>query len=251
MANNERPSHANLTISRFMLKMSRHWLRIALMIVGLYATLPFAAPTLMKLGLTAPANLIYTIYSPMCHQFAFRSFFLYGEQTFYPRQIAGTDLRPYEAYAAETPGIYPGSSPEDFSPSFWLPARQFVGNEQMGYKTTLCARDASIYLTMFAAGLIYAIPAVRRKIRPVPIWLYVIVGLGPIGLDGFSQLLSYPPFMLWSVRETTPFFRVATGAMFGLMNAWLAFPYLELSFYDTRRQLEYKLRQATSPQQKQ
>lgn len=231
----------NLRVNLFMLKVTRSWLRIALVIVGLYATLPLVAPTLMNIGWTTPANVLYTLYSPMCHQFSFRSVFLYGEQNFYPREIVGTDLRPYEAYAAEIDGINPGVSPTDFSLDFFMPARAFRGNEQMGYKMTLCARDAAIYLTMFMGGLVYAIPSVRKRIRPIPLWIYVIAGLGPIGLDGFSQLLSYEPFNFWAVRETAPFFRLATGAMFGLMNAWLAFPYLERAMWDSRRDIVDKL----------
>ncbi|MDQ7024574.1 MAG: DUF2085 domain-containing protein [Anaerolineae bacterium] len=231
----------NLRVNLFMLKVTRHWLRIALMVVGLYATLPLVAPTLMQFGFTAPANVLYTLYSPMCHQFSFRSVFLYGEQNFYPREIVGTDLRPYEAYAAEIEELNPGSSPTEFTLEFFMPARAFRGNEQMGYKMTLCARDAAIYLTMFMGGLIYAIPSVRKRILPIPLWIYVIAGLGPIGLDGFSQLLSYEPFNFWAVRETAPFFRLATGAMFGLMNAWLAFPYLERAMWDSRRDIVDKL----------
>lgn len=230
-----------LRLNLLLLRFTRNWLKIALVIIGLYATLPFAAPTLMQVGATGPANVLYTVYSPMCHQFSFRSIFLYGDQVFYPREIAYTDLTPYEAYADDIEGINPGENPTDFEPSFWLPARQFRGNAEMGYKTTLCARDVAIYLALFVGGLIYAIPAVRRRIRPLPLWIYVIVGLGPIGLDGFSQLLSYDPFNLWTVRETAPFFRLATGAMFGLMNAWLALPYLEISFSETRYTIMNKL----------
>lgn len=230
-------NNTRLRINRTLFWATKNWLRIVLFFVGLYATMPFVAPTLMQLGITGPANILYTFYSPMCHQFAFRSIFFYGEQTFYPREIAGTDLQPYESYAAEIDGLNPGTSPRDFTPDFFFPAREFRGNEEMGYKTTLCARDAAIYLALFGGGLIYAIPYVRRRIRPLPLWIYVIVGLGPIGLDGMSQLLSYAPFSLWPVRETAPFFRLTTGALFGLMNAWLAFPYLERSMWDARRDL--------------
>lgn len=243
MSQPAQPSALTIRIHRFNLAVAKHWLRIALTVIGLYAGLPFVAPTLMKLGFNDAANILYTVYSPMCHQFAFRSIFLYGEQPFYPREIAGVDpevLRPYEAYATEVEGLNVGTSPTDFTPAFWLPARAFRGNEQMGYKTTLCARDAAIYVAMFLGGLIYAIPPIRKRLRPIPLWIYVIAGLGPIGLDGFSQLLSYIPFQLWAVRETEPFFRVSTGAMFGLMNAWLAFPYLELSFRETRWEIERK-----------
>ena len=226
-----------------MLGVSRNWLRIALTIIGTYAILPWVAPTLMKLGATAPANALYTLYSPMCHQFAFRSIFLYGDQSFYPRESVGTDLIPYEAYAAEIDGLNPGYGTDDFTPEFFLPARQFRGNEQMGFKTTLCARDAAIYLMLFFGGLIYSIPYVRRRLRPIPLWIYVIAGLGPIGLDGFSQLFSYAPFEFWAVRETAPFFRVATGAMFGFMNAWLVFPYMERSFWESKRELIDRFRE--------
>ncbi|PJF38116.1 MAG: hypothetical protein CUN55_18645, partial [Phototrophicales bacterium] len=78
------------------LRLARQWTRVALLIVGIYVSLPFVAPTLMKLGLEGPARVIYTIYSPFCHQFAFRSFFLYGEQPVYPRANTGMDVTPYE-----------------------------------------------------------------------------------------------------------------------------------------------------------
>lgn len=235
-------SSFGLKVNIWLLKGTRNWLKIVLVIVGLYATLPFVAPTLMRLGATGPANILYTIYSPMCHQFAFRSIFLYGDQTFYPREIAGTNLRSYEDYANNIDTIPMINDPAEFSPDLIWAARGFRGNEQMGYKTALCARDVAIYLALFGGGLVYAV--VRKRLRPVPILLYIFLGLGPIGLDGFSQLLSYPPFNLWEVRETEPFFRVTTGAIFGLMNAWLGYPYLDRSMQDTRRQIEAKLRRA-------
>lgn len=243
----DRTQSTGYKLNALLFRFTKNWLTFVLVAIGTYAILPWVAPALAAAGLQGPANAIYTVYSPMCHQFTFRSVFLFGEQNFYPREIVGTDLRPYEAYAAELPDAVEAISPTDFDFDFIMAARAFRGNEQMGYKTALCARDVMIYLAMFAGGLIYAIPAIRRRLRPVPIWLYVIAGLGPIGLDGFSQLLSYPPFEFWQVRETAPFFRLATGAMFGLMNAWLAFPYAERAFYDTRRELVDKFIKADVP----
>jgi len=112
----------------------------------------------------------------------------------------------------------------------------------MGYKTALCERDLLIYGAMLLAGLLYGL--VRDRLRPAPIWLYLILGLGPIGLDGFSQLLSYPPFEFWPVRETLPTYRAVTGALFGVMNVWLAFPYLQISMRETMETVETKLAQA-------
>lgn len=260
---NRKPSRG-LRVNLWMLKLTRRWLVYAMVIIGLYAGLPWLAPTLMKLGLTGPATVLYTIYAPMCHQFAFRSIFLYGEQPFYPREAAYSPYQPFENYVYSDPDylssygywyqnfarqplthdVTKAELSDQFTLWMQFAAKDFKGNAQMGYKTALCARDIAIYGMLFVGACIYAIPAIRRRLRPIPLWLYAIVGLGPIGLDGFSQLLSYPPFNLWAVRETAPFFRIVTGALFGLMNAWLVLPYLEMSMRDTRRQILYKLARA-------
>ncbi len=69
--------------------LSNHWLAAVNLIICLYVGLPFLAPVLMKSGATFPAQVIYTAYSPLCHQLGFRSFFLFGEQPYYPRLAAG------------------------------------------------------------------------------------------------------------------------------------------------------------------
>ncbi len=230
--------------NRWTLRLSRNWLRLVLIINALYIGLPFAAPTLMHFGATAPANLIYTMYSPLCHQFAFRSWFLFGEQTAYPRQQANTPgFQPYESYSAD---LNAGKSlTEIVQLSQWTRelldlSRGFTGNPHMGYKVALCERDVAIYGALLIGGLLFAIPYVRQRLRPVPLWLYVLLGVLPIGIDGFSQYLSEPPFSLWPMRETTPWFRTLTGALFGLMNAWLAYPYLEDSMRQTMSQIGEK-----------
>jgi uncharacterized membrane protein len=262
MSDQPKSRSRGVRLNLWVLKLSRNWLRVALVLIGLYAGLPWAAPTLMHFGLEGPAHLVYFVYGPFCHQFAFRSFFLFGEQPEYPRAISGTTLKPYESYIADSPqfkqalsnwvGIPNRSffqSVNDFDPYVWsfdlqFASKDFFGDPQMGYKTAICERDISIYTALFAGGLIFAIPVVRRRLRPIPIWLYILLGVMPIAIDGFSQLLSYPPFNLWPPRETSPAFRVVTGVLFGLMNAWLAYPYLELSFRDTRAQVEAKLARA-------
>ena len=242
-------------IRQFILASARRWLRIVLVMLGLYSGLPWLAPTLAELGLSGPADFLYTIYSPFCHQFAFRSPFLYGEQAFYPRGAASTAYMPFERYAAESLAflsqyeywsqLYTASNPappgtveglQTFSAAQQFAARHFVGDARMGYKTSLCARDLAIYSMIFVGGLIYA--RFRWRIRPLPLWLYISAGLGPIGLDGLSQLLSYPPFELWPARETAPLFRLVTGGLFGLMSAWLGFPYIERSMQDLVDALE-------------
>ena len=227
---------------------ARHWLRIALLMLFIYSGLPWLAPSLAKLGLLGAADLIYTLYSPFCHQFAFRSPFVFGEQAFYPRGATDSAYIAFEEFAEASAAFQaqfrhwsavfhgnttPSGTAEDlqeFTVARQIAARHFIGDETFGYKTSLCARDLAIYTMLFVGALIYS--RYRWRIRPMPLWLYVFVGLGPVGLDGLSQLLSYPPFEFWPVRETIPAFRILTGGLFGLMSAWLGFPHIERSMQD-------------------
>ncbi len=245
-----------LRANRLLLSVCRNWLGIATLVIGIYISLPFVAPILMKAGLPGPADVIYTVYGPFCHQFGFRSFFLFGDQAVYPRANTGTALGSFEDYAIKDPefvrlfALHAGIAAQDVTRAdldpFTIPlekaAREFHGDEAMGYKLTLCERDIAIYLAVFVGAILFRF--VRRRLRPVPLLIYVILGLGPIGIDGFSQLFGYPPFNFWPLRETLPVFRVVTGILFGLMNVWLGFPYLELSFRETREQIELKLHRA-------
>lgn len=214
--------------------LTRHWLFFFNLVVGLYVALPILAPILMEAGLTTPARIIYTAYSPMCHQMAFRSFFLGGEQHVYPRALAGaSDMKPFEAYAAGLSEFQ--YIPAEDWPDYFLAARRFLGNAQMGYKMALCERDISIFGALLVGGLIYAAARRRGAVRPLPIVWFVLIGMAPIGLDGFSQLLGYyglsVPQMarIFPLRESAPWLRSLTGAWFGLCVAWLALPNIDLS----------------------
>ncbi|MBN2305314.1 MAG: DUF2085 domain-containing protein [Anaerolineae bacterium] len=204
----------------------------------LYTGLALMPPVLMETGHDGAANVIHKIYGPMCHQFAFRSWFFFGDQMVYPREAAGTSLGSFEEYAAAD-SHFAGVNLYEWSSDMQLKARSFTGNEHMGYKTALCERDVAIYGVMFLMGLLFT--RVRKWLRPVPIWLYLLLGLVPLGLDGFSQMFGYPPFEFWPVRETLPAFRVLTGALFGLMNVWLAFPHLEASMQETQNVMGTRL----------
>jgi uncharacterized membrane protein len=109
--------------------------------------------------------------------------------------------------------------------------REFVGNEQIGFKIALCQRDTAIYGAMLLCGLVFGL--VRKRVKPIPLWVYLVFGLGPIALDGGSQLLSYmvPGLMPGGMpRESTWLLRAITGALFGWATMWLALPYLQESF---------------------
>ena len=241
MVVDEASHRSAVRMQRGVLWLSKHWLGLVIAFFGLYAGLPFMAPVLMHVGAEGPARVIYTMYSPMCHQFAFRSWFLFGEQPYYPRAAADmSGVIPYEQAVSSDPTFQGVPDLRQWSIDLINLSRTFIGNPQLGYKVALCERDVAIYGAIALFGLFF-IP-LRRRLRPVPLLLYLFLGLGPIGLDGFSQLLSEPPLSLWPVRESTPLLRTVTGLIFGLMNAWLALPYLEEAMRDTRHEVEEKLR---------
>jgi uncharacterized membrane protein len=246
-----------LAIDRLVYWLSKHWLGTFNVVAAIYVGLPILAPVLMENGYESPARVIYTAYSPLCHQMAQRSFFLFGEQPVYPRELAGSDYTPIEVYAADLPE-FEGISADNW-PAFFAAARDFLGNEQLGYKMALCERDIGIYGFVLVGGLLYAMLRNRMKIKPLPIVAFLIIGMGPIGLDGFSQLFSYwgAPIdgstatgiagiihRLLPLRESPPVLRTLTGAWFGLTLVWLAYPHVNAGMKDTEKNMGEKLRKA-------
>ena len=216
---------------RVMFWISKHYLALLNFAMLLYFGLPILAPVLMNAGATAPANVIYTLYKPLCHQFGFRSFFLFGEQAYYP--LAEAHIDDVITFEAVT-GLEDLRNPAGYSR---LAARQLIGNEEMGYKMALCERDMGIYAAIFLFGVLYALSG--RRLKPLHWTLWILIGMGPVGLDGFSQLFSQ---MEWSwlmqflpYRESTPFLRVLTGGLFGFATAWFAYPSIEESMSETRQ----------------
>ena len=216
---------------RTMYWISKHYLALLNFVMLLYFGLPLLAPVLMNAGLTGPANAIYTVYKPLCHQFGFRSFFLFGEQVYYPLEEAHVDN--VITFQSAT-GIQDVHNPAGIGR---LEARQYTGNEVTGYKMALCERDMAIYFAIFLFGILFAVSG--RRIKPLHWTLWILIGMGPIGLDGFSQLFSQ---MEWSwlmsylpYRESIPLLRVLTGALFGFTTAWFAYPAIEESMAETRQ----------------
>ena len=197
----------------------------------LYAGLPLLAPTFMYIGWETPANIIYRVYKPLCHQFGFRSFFLFGEQPFYP--AAEAQMEGYKTFEEAT-GIVNVSDPYSMSR---FDARNYIGDATVGYKTALCERDLAIYFAIFIFGIIYSVTG--RKLKSLPWLLWLLLAIAPVGLDGFSQLFSQFNWdwlsSILPYRESTPYLRVLTGAFFGFFTAWFAYPNIEESMNDTRQ----------------
>lgn len=246
-----------LGIDRAIYGLSKHWLAVFNIAVFIYVGLPIAAPVLLRAGVEGPARVLYSVYSPLCHQMTQRSFFIFGEQPVYPREIAGTDYKPIEAYIDEIPE-FDGATPDNW-PAFFAAARSFRGNEVLGYKMALCERDIAIYGFVLVAGLLYAMLRNRINIKPLPLWLFILVAIVPIALDGFSQLISYwvSPLdgseatglfaaiqNILPLRESSPIMRSFTGALFGFMLVWLTYPHINEGMKGTEKSLGEKLRKA-------
>jgi uncharacterized membrane protein len=185
-------------VNRFAGWIVRHWLAILNLLFLLYVGLPFLPPLFMEIGAETPAQIIYTIYRPACHQLPERSFFLFGESPVYDR--------------SELPADGVAASDNVFI------RRNYVGDPEHGYKVAICERDVAIYGSMFLMGLLFALmrghlPRLKAK------WLLLFAL--PMLIDGGTQLVG--------LRSSTWQLRVITGAFFGVGLIWFAYPYIEES----------------------
>jgi len=199
---------------------SNHYMAVFNFFVFLYVGLAFLAPILQKNGINTPAQVIYGVYSRLCHQLSFRSWFLFGEQIAYPRATAGIS------------GLMTYGEATGFDPASLQTARHFVGNTILGYKMALCQRDIAIYGSILLFGILFSLSG--RNIKSLPFWAWILVGIVPIGLDGVSQLVSQLPLEFIPYRESTPLLRTITGVLFGFTTAWFGYPVVEEAMADTR-----------------
>jgi uncharacterized membrane protein len=207
---------------------TKHYLAIFNMFVLFYVGLPFLAPVFMRAGYDLPAKMIYRGYGLLCHQLSYRSFFLFGEQPVYPRAAAGIDdLMTY----GEATGLSEGNQPVEV-----FAARDYVGDELVGYKVALCQRDIALWGGLLLFGLLFGIT--NKRIPGLPWYLWILIGLVPIGVDGLSQIISQPPLGWLPYRESTPLLRVITGFLFGFSTAWFAYPLVEEAMSDTRELMD-------------
>ena len=97
-------------------------------------------------------------------------------------------------------------------------SRSVIGNEKYGYKMAFCQRDLAMYTSLLLFGSLYLLTG--KKIQRIPFLLWLTLGILPLGIDGFIQLIGNK----W---ESTPYLRTITGMMFGLFSGWFLFPSLE------------------------
>ena len=234
-----------VTANRAVYWLSRHWLLVLSVLVGVYVSLPWLAPIFMKLGWTGAANVIYLFYSTQCHQLPQRSYFLFGPQATY-------SLADIQAAWANT------SNP--------VVLRQFIGNEAMGWKVAWSDRMVSMYTGLLPAGLAFAL--LRRRLKPLSVWGFVALIL-PMGIDGGTHLLSdlagigvgFRDSNTWLAALTgnalpaafyagdalgsfNSWMRLLTGILFAIGCVWLAYPYLESALGEAGAKIEAKFSRA-------
>jgi uncharacterized membrane protein len=247
---------------RFILALSRHWLLLANIMLGLWVSLPWLAPPLMAAGFTGGARPIYALYSLQCHQLPQRSYFLFGPQLMYSL----SDI--------QAAWLHTG----------YADLRHFVGTPVMGYKVAWSDRMVALYTPLFVGGLLFALARWRHggshaggalsagsghrapstPWRPLAVrwWLAALV---PLFVDGFTHLISdasglgFRDTNAWLATLTgnalAPTFyagdalssfnwwlRLLTGLLAGFASVWLVYPHLDTAFADLRRSLGIKLR---------
>ncbi len=231
--------------NRVVLGISRHWLLIFTVISGLYAGLPWLAPVFMKIGWADAGRTIYTIYTTQCHQLPERSYFLFDGKPMYS--------------LAEVQAIWQNTN----NPHI---LRQFIGNQQLGWKVAWSDRMVSPHTTVFLGSLFYRL--VRKQIKPLPIWGYTLLML-PMFIDvgthmasdmagigkGFRDsnvwlsALTGNSFPSWfysgdGLGSFNSWMRLVTGVVFGISSVWLFYPYVEQTFAKIIHKIETKFRKA-------
>lgn len=207
------------TIFKILNLIDEHWLSVANGFFSFFLFGAFLPPILMSWGMEKAAKWGYSLYGFFCHQFGFRSFYLFGYQFVYPRELA-------EVSGLEAFGFVTGLDEFDL-----FAARKHIGDSIMGFKVALCERDIAMYAGLVVFGLLFV--ALRNKLRGLPLWAWLVFALIPISLDGGLQLISQLPIdgmnQVVEMRESTPLLRTATGFIFGFGTAWFTYPLIQAS----------------------
>jgi uncharacterized membrane protein len=193
--------------------LSRHYMLIINVVLAIFILFSIAAPVFMKIGWSQAGRQVYHVYSNFCHQFAFRSWFLFGEQAYYQKTSVNETFSYQQVFGVPADDLFA--------------ARSIIGNEITGYKMAICQRDFAMYSMLLAAGMIFSFQ--KRKTKRIPLWIWLLFGVLPLALDGITQLNStYFRWISWlAVRESTPLLRTVTGGLFGFFSGWYIFTSVE------------------------
>ena len=234
-------SRTNVTrLERWTLYLSRHWLIVMGVVLGLYAGLPFLTPILMRLGWETPAKVIYFVYSFLCHQLPQRSFFFFGSKVTYSLfEITSNGVNSLDV----------------------LTLRQFIGSPEMGWKVAWSDRMVAMFSSLWVFGMLWK--PLRGWLKPLP-WWGLALFLLPMAIDGLSHFFSdlsgigqgFRDSNAWLAILTRHAFssgfyagdawgsfnsilRLVTGILFGLGAVWFVFPILEDAFSRQAQEVVY------------
>lgn len=100
-----------------------------------------------------------------------------------------------------------------------VPAHSFY---IFGHQLGLCARNLSIYTSMFVGCLVFTLS--KKRLPGIPWWLWAILIL-PMAWDGGTQLFGW--------RESSWELRVITGTLFGLADVLFVLPLIQKTLLET------------------
>jgi uncharacterized membrane protein len=92
----------------------------------------------------------------------------------------------------------------------------------LGHQLGLCARNLSIYTSMFLGSLIFVLS--KKRLPGIPWWLWLLLIL-PMAWDGSTQMFGW--------RESDWILRTLTGTLFGLGSVWFALPFMHQTLLET------------------
>jgi hypothetical protein len=179
-----RPAGKWTAADRISYWISRHYLAVINIFVLVYVGLPFLAPTLMQAGLETPARVIYRAYRLVCHELAYRSFFLFGEQAIYPRQAAGLEgLLTFN----QATGLSEGNAAREI-----FAAEDYLGDPDV-VQLPCAARWRSTWYRIVFSGCSLS----GRRLPQLPFWL----AFGICPLHSWIQPAVQPAAAVYPLRE--------------------------------------------------
>jgi uncharacterized membrane protein len=91
-----------------------------------------------------------------------------------------------------------------------------------GHQLGLCARNFSIYASMFVGCLIFVLS--KKRMPGIPWWVWILL-MVPMAWDGTTQM--------FGLRESDWILRLLTGTLFGFGNIWFVLPFMQKTLDET------------------
>jgi uncharacterized membrane protein len=92
----------------------------------------------------------------------------------------------------------------------------------LGHQLGMCARNFSIYTSMFLTSILFVLS--KKRLPGIPWWVWVLMIL-PMALDGTTQM--------FGLRESTWQLRLLTGTLFGVGSIWFLLPFMQKTIVET------------------